>query len=169
MNPKYLGDSYDFVKRFFINVIKEFGYEVSIDPRFTGEWEEQAENYEKILGAKIEAGNADKLIKRACFIDPDTGVMKKRTKHHISFVDISKYLDEYEIVFAFDQSFSRSKDSRSQIANKLNQIQSLGRYAVYYDSHAKFIFAASSEQTLKCLVLSLIDAGLPRSRLIEFN
>jgi len=38
MNRKWLGDSFDIVKRFFLENLRTLGYHVVVDPMFTGEW-----------------------------------------------------------------------------------------------------------------------------------
>ena len=38
MNPSFIGDSYDLVKRFFCFELRALGYKVVVDPMFTGEW-----------------------------------------------------------------------------------------------------------------------------------
>ena len=38
MNPAYLGDSYDVVKRFWCDVARSLGYAMYIDPMVTGDW-----------------------------------------------------------------------------------------------------------------------------------
>ena len=35
MNPRLFGDSFDIVKRFFIKILKDAGYEVYVEPMFT--------------------------------------------------------------------------------------------------------------------------------------
>jgi len=51
VNTKYLGDSYDLVKRFFCRELKNLGYQVVADPMFTGSWtdEEQGRNLSTTL------------------------------------------------------------------------------------------------------------------------
>ncbi len=38
MNPQWFGDSFDIVKRFFVENLNEIGYHVVVDPMLTGEW-----------------------------------------------------------------------------------------------------------------------------------
>jgi hypothetical protein len=51
MNPKYLGDSYDLVKRFFISELRNLGYDVVVDPMFTGAWGQDREMFHVLVGA----------------------------------------------------------------------------------------------------------------------
>ena len=68
MNPKWFGDSYDIVKRFFSTSLQNLGYDVYIDPMFTGEWEEDEEKLYRFLRmrpvAEYEEGES------ALFLDP---------------------------------------------------------------------------------------------------
>ena len=73
MNQKYLGDSYDLVKRFFCNILAMLGYEVVIDPMFTGEWNGKEETFYGLIGARPLAKTPNSRL-TALFIDPDTGV-----------------------------------------------------------------------------------------------
>ena len=51
MNPDFLGDSYDLVKRFFCHELTALGYVVVIDPMFTGTWNEREQDFYRLIGA----------------------------------------------------------------------------------------------------------------------
>ena len=104
MNPKWVGDSYDIVKRFFAEQLNEIGYRVVVDPMLTGKWDGLEDQFYKFLNVNPSSEKSDG--KSALLLDPDTGVGRKRTKKHITIEDIADQLLQYEIVFAFDQSFS---------------------------------------------------------------
>jgi hypothetical protein len=52
MNPSFFGDSYDLVKRFFCVQLAALGYEVVVDPMFTGEWRELDHQFFRLIGAR---------------------------------------------------------------------------------------------------------------------
>jgi len=49
---------------------------------------------------------------------------------------------------SFDQSFSRVGSTTQKIQGKLKLLKKTGNYGFYYDSHARFLFAAESSETL---------------------
>jgi hypothetical protein len=167
MNPDFLGDSFDIVKRFFIENIKSLGYQVFVDPMFTGEWTGLDRQFYKLVGA-VPLGNFVKTGGRtALLLDPDTGIREKRSKGHITMDILVRHLQQHEIVFSFDQSFSRAGEPIVEIKRKLNTLQSLGAVGFYYDSHARFLFAAKSREALMEIEQKLLDTGLPERRFIK--
>ena len=167
MNPDFLGDSFDIVKRFFIENIKSLGYQVCVDPMFTGEWTGIEHQFYKLVGA-VPLGNFVKTGGRtALLLDPDTGIGDKRSKRHITMEMLVRHLQQHEIVFSFDQSFRRGGQPIVDIKRKLNTLQALGAVGFYYDSHARFLFAAKSTQTLMEIEQKLLEAGLPERRFIR--
>jgi hypothetical protein len=166
MNPAYLGDSYDIVKRFFIEQLRAVGYTVFIDPMFTGDWQEHEAGFLKLLGVQIAKHSGGTRDHVALFLDPDTGVKKTNSKQHVSFATIKQHTDEYEIVASFDQSFSRQVKAAEVIQTKLDELHKLGVHGMYYDSHARFLFASQSANAIEKLSEALIAAGIPKWRLI---
>jgi hypothetical protein len=56
MHPNYLGDSYDIVKRFFCAELAHLGYEIQIDPLFTGNWsEKEIDQFFRLVGGHRHA------------------------------------------------------------------------------------------------------------------
>ena len=149
MNPKYLGDSYDLVKRHFCQALQALGYTVYADLRPTGEWDGNDQLLYRLLGA--HAHTEHPIHPAALFIDPDTGVARQDTRSHVSFQTIASRCSAWEIVFAFDQSFSRSQPPRIQIEAKLATLRDLGCSGFYYDSHARFLFTSRSIAPLRRL------------------
>jgi len=72
-----------------------------------------------------------------------------------------------EIVFSFDQSFSRGGDALEQMGKKLSLLKKEGAVGFYYDSHARFLFSAKSPEVLANLERHLVAAGLPEKRFIN--
>lgn len=167
MNPKYLGDSYDVVKRFFCEVLRRLGYTVYIDPMFTGEWSGQEVAFYRFLGVQPHKLNTASASPTALFLDPDTGVNQKGGPRHVSYEGLAAEAKRFDVVFAFDQGFSRSGLPGPQLNAKLAALLALGCSAFYYDSHARFIFTARDREKLQRLRAEIVAQGLPNSRLVE--
>lgn len=136
MNPEFLGDSYDLVKRFFCRELVALQYEVVVDPMFTRTW-----------------GNREPHFYRG--------------KQHVSFDRVVREATTHELVFSFDQSFSRQAKPRDVMQAKLAAVSSRGGRAMYYDSHARFLFVSLKEHPLQELREHLVSLGLPAERLLE--
>jgi hypothetical protein len=80
---------------------------------------------------------------------------------------IVNYLQEHEIVFSFDQSFSRSVKSREQMDQKLSLLKKEGATGFYYDSHACFLFSSKLPEVLANLKRYLVSTGLPEDRFVN--
>jgi hypothetical protein len=167
MNSQWFGDSFDIVKRFFIGNIREMGYQVFVDPMFTGEWNGLENKFYDFLGAAPLESLATSRGKTALLLDPDTGIGLNPTKQHVTVRMIVNYLQEHEIVFSFDQSFSRGGDALKKMREKLSLLKKEGAAGFYYDSHARFLFSAKSPEVLANLKRHLVTAGLPEKRLIN--
>ena len=166
MNPLYFGDSYDLVKRFFCTELASIGYEIIIDPLFTGDWHEAEHRFYHLVNPAPTAKAPSITKPRALFLDPDTGIHLRAGKKHVSFDRIAQEAQTFQLVFSFDQSFSRSYSSKIIIRDKLLRFNTLGCHAMYYDSHARFLFASTAEQSIIELRSHLLLLGLPSSRLI---
>ena len=170
MKSQYFGDSYDIVKRFFIGSIRKMGYQIFVHPMFTDEWDEFEKNkfYDFLGVANLESLGASN-DKTALFLDPDTGIGTKPTKRHITITTIIEYLQEHEIVFSFDQSFSYSIDTvkLQKMREKLSSLKKEGAVGFYYDSHACFLFLAKSPEVLANIKNHLLTTGLPGKRFID--
>lgn len=163
MNPEYFGDSYDVVKRFLCAELKALKYSVSINPMFTGTWSGGEAEFYRFVGA-------DRVVTRgprtALFFDPDTGVNMKPSNRHLSLKQLAEATQHHELVFSFDQSFSRQLDPISVMQFKLAALRDIGTRGMYYNSHARFLFAASEEAPLIEFRNHLIALGMPECRLV---
>jgi len=168
MKQKYLGDSYDLVKRFFCIALATLGYEVVIDPMFTGEWNGKEETFYRLIGAR-PLGDSPNSRRTALFIDPDTGVREVAGKRHVSFDRIVAELQNHALVFVFDQSFSYQAKPEVVMCEKLAAIRNRGCHGFYYDSHARFLFVSRGTENLNMLVRRLSELGIPHSRLLQGN
>ena len=130
MNPQWFGDSYDIVKRYFIENLKAIGYHVVVDPMLTGGWNGLEENFYHFLGTSPLGEASSKKL--ALLIDPDTGIGKKRTKQHVTIAIIATHLQNHEVVFSFDQSFSRAGSTTEKMKEKLGWLEETGNVGFYY-------------------------------------
>lgn len=169
MNPEWFGDSYDVVKRFFVQALTEIGYEVFVDPMFTGNWGDKKQKFLNFIGAKCVDDFKKTENKTALFIDPDTGIGKKESSKHVTISSIIKTLDEFELVFSFDQSFSYSRSSGDQMEKKLNELLRQGGAGFFYDSHARFLFASKHIVFIDEIKNALLKLGLPNNRIYEIK
>jgi hypothetical protein len=168
MNPEFLGDSYDLVKRFFVHEFRALGYEVAVDPLFTGDWAEgEEEAFHRLIDVKHRKELPSTGDRTALFLDPDTGVKGRATRRHVSYDRLAHEAAKHRLVFAFDQSFSRQGSAAEAMARKLNAISSLGLAGLYYDSHARFLFASRQSDAIHEVWLHLQRVGIPSRRLIK--
>jgi hypothetical protein len=169
MNPKFFGDSFDLVKRFFCDTLSTLGYEVIIDPMFTGDWNGKEASFYKLIGAKPSGTVTIASRPSALFIDPDIGVYKsEKGEKHVSYDRMVAELQNHSLVFAFDQSFSRGAKSVSPVLEKkLAAIRERGCHGFYYVSHARFLFISRKSENLIVLEKRLHELGLPQSRFVR--
>lgn len=168
MHPRFLGDSYDIVKRFFCHELRALGYDVVAEPIFTGEWNDKgAAGYFRLIGARPRELDAPISAHSALFFDPDTGVNKKGGSRHLSFDTLATAVSNCELAFAFDQSFARGRSSADVMAEKLAELRQRDCHAMYYSSHAHFIFVSARQSPLAALREHLVSLGMPLSRLIS--
>jgi len=165
MNPQWFGDSFDIVKRYFVENLKTVGYHVVVDPMLTGEWNGVEDRFYHFLGVSPLGQLYDG--RTALLLDPDTGIGKKETKRHVTITTIAAHLKNYEIVFSFDQSFSRGGNATDKMKEKLGKLEATGNVGFYYDSHARFLFAANTVESLNTVEQQLILSGLPENRLFK--
>lgn len=166
MNSAWFGDSYDIVKRFFADILKRNGYSVTVDPMFTGTWQQIEEPFHRFIGAErlSDAEWPSSRSRTALLLDPDTGVGAKATRQHVTLERIVDELERYEIVFSFDQSFSRGQSAEEKMSEKLNGLRKKGAYGFYYNSHAKFLFATRQPDELVLIKEAFVATGLPETR-----
>ena len=166
MNPKYFGDSYDIVKRFFCAELRGAGYSVMAVPMFTGEWGDQKQIFLRFIGAALQP-DSHGSDRTALFIDPDTGVGARASGRHITVENLTQLAQKHSLVFAFDQSFSRGGDPRSAMERKLTEIRDRACHGMYYDSHARFLFVTTSATPLEQFRERCVTLGMPSGRFIS--
>ena len=165
MNPQWFGDSFDIVKRFFVENLNAIGYHVVVDPMLTGEWNGLEHEFYQFLKAYPLSEKIGS--KSALLLDPDTGVGRKKSKQHVTIKCIADQLLLHDIVFSFDQSFPRGGNAKDKIIEKLMLLQETGNHGFYYDSHARFLFVAKSIKFLEEVEQQLLASGLPAGRLLK--
>ena len=162
-----MGDSYDIVKRFWRNLLRNWA-PLYAEPTFIPD--ELREDFTRVTTIPILGGNPPPPY--SIFNDPDTGISLKdrgrKRKTHIAVETISEQLStgKARCVVTFDQSFSFSADRKSLIVSKLNSLSACGYECFYYTSHAAFLFAVPKWQPIDELVGLIIAAGVPEARLI---
>lgn len=168
MRPDFFGDSYDIVKRYFCETLQILGYEVYIDPMFSGDWLGREEAFYKFLGVRPYWKGEPTGGLTALFLDPDTGVNERGGTSHISFSRLVREANSHNIVFAFDQAFQRAKPAQLQVnlQHKLQRVIELGVNGFYYASHAHFLFISREQTRLDQLRARLMERGLPATRLV---
>jgi len=167
MNPSFLGDSYDLVKRFFCFELRALGYRVIVDPMFTGAWKGREREFFSLIGVAMDATAPPHSARTALFVDPDTGVKHKGSTQHVSFDRLAQEASSHALVFSFDHSFSRQAKPIEVMKAKLSALKDRSCHAMYYDSHARFLFVSKHEKPLRELRTHLVSLGLPTERLLE--
>ncbi len=167
MRRQWFGDPFDIVKRFFIEVLRDLGYRVYIDPMFTGDWREEGPAFWKFLGVTPVEDRKEADQPAALFFDPNTGVGRRTSCDHITTGDLLRALKTHEVSLAFDQSFTRSRDAKEQMLAKLRRIEGGGAHGFYFDSHARFLFTSQSKERLADLRSQLERIGLPPRRFVQ--
>jgi hypothetical protein len=166
MNPAYFGDSYDIVKRFFCSELRALGYSVAVVPMLTGTWGSSEAKFYRFIGAEPLANLALNSQPVALLFDPDTGVHHKATRRHLSIQQLAAAAQTHELVFSFDQSFSRQHKPAVAMQGKLAALNLQECHGMYYDSHARFLFAATEVCRIAELRDHLISLGMPPTRLL---
>src|SRR5574338_1310431 len=165
MNPDYLGDSYDIVKRFFCDVSRSLGYTVYVEPMYTGSWtRRETRAFLRFLGARELAGNL--VTPAVLLVDPDKGIRENAGPAHTTFQTIAERCAQFSMCIVFDQSFSRGPHGREDLRRKLRSLRALGIRGVYFDSHARFLICGRKPAPVMRFQKALTDTGLPRDRFV---
>jgi hypothetical protein len=168
MDQKFLGESYDLVKRFWAENLS------SIAPIYADEIfvpKEIHKAYTQVTG--IPNFHASVAHPFAIFLDPCIGIpspkntARKPTKKHAPLPFIKDAFKNYhpEFLICFDQSYSRNGNKESCMEEKLNALKVNGLCAFYYTSHANFLFVSESAEIASSIRKRLLDLGIPSERL----
>ena len=170
MKRKYLGDSYDAVKRLWQETFSEWA-PLFAEPRFIPE---DIQNEFTAL-TRIPLLGINRPSFYSIFNDPDTGIRlpnrpnQREGATHSNLPTIKKQLTEPAVccVITFDQSHHRERgfspvDQRNA---KVSWLRKQRKHAFYYVSHAPFLFAFSKHGDMKEARARLLKLGIPESRI----
>ena len=171
MKDKYLGDSYDVVKRLWQQALKDWA-PLYANPDFIPIV--LRTQFTKMTLIEMQPDEPETPY--SIFNDPDTGirlpngVSQTEGTGHIRLQTIVDQLRESAVrcVVTFDQSYYRSHkfgDAAKQREIKMRHLAAKKCQAFYYESHAPFLFAFRDEKTKQDLRRRLISFGLPNIRI----
>jgi hypothetical protein len=173
MRDLYLGDSYDFVKRFWAESLR------SIAPIYAhSQFVPDGMRKGYTAMTRIPILDEGKVPKKpfGLLLDPDTGIpllsqsRVKATRSHapLAFiVDLNSTLRPAYMI-CFDQSYHRHNELRKpeQLEKKRAFLQTKGIGSFYFDSHAPFLFMAERDELLSALKERLLSRGIPQCRFV---
>ena len=171
MREKYLGDSFDIVKRFWADRLSTIA-PLLAHPRFVPSHIRAA--FEKMVAMPVLDLRAPPKGQFGLFLDPHTGIplpsaagQKPPASHApLSFIEVELERLEARYLICFDQSHDRScgLSHTQQRDRKRNALRVKGVASFYYVSHAPFLFAARDTVTLESVRRRLVESGIPAVR-----
>jgi hypothetical protein len=171
MRKKYMGDSFDIVKRFWAQWLRAIA-PLLAHPRFVPV--DIKPQFENMVGIRVLGSKETPVDPFGLFFDPNTGVplpsavRQTPTASHAPLAFIESECSRLKPTYAicFDQSHDRAPGmSRAdQRAKKRADLRSRNLASFYYVSHAPFLFAASDKVVLEALYRRLIESGIPEWR-----
>lgn len=171
MHGKYLGDSFDIVKRFWAERLAGIA-PLFAHPRFVPT--EIRSAFEKMVAMPVLHPNEARPEPFGLFLDPHTGIplpkaLSQRTSaSHAPLSFIGAELDRLKPAYliCFDQSHDRSSglSQEEQRQTKRLALRNSGIVSFYYVSHAPFLFAARDAKVLESVRRCLSDSGIPGFR-----
>lgn len=170
MRDKYLGDSYDIVKRFWAENLRAIAH-LYAHPKFIPA--EIRLQYTAATSISVfESGMASAF---GILLDPHTGIRlpskssNGATASHATLPFIAQVFEELQpkYVICFDQSYHRvhELDRTGQMQTKMAYLKDQGLFSFYYVSHAPFLFIAKEPGTLTAIRNRLVSLGIPKGRL----
>jgi hypothetical protein len=167
VHKKYLGDSYDLVKRFFserlVSVGRLYALPCFIPDAISAE-------FELITGIPVLRKTPNTTF--GILLDPDTGIplpgASATCKHaSLEFIVKQERTHNPAYIVCFDQSHHRGKGlgKSDQRAVKQKFLREQGLSSFYYASHAPFLFIAAKVETIDSIFELLVSAGIPEHRL----
>jgi len=168
MKGKFLGDSYDIVKRLWADLLLETAPLYAAPVFYKDRVLRQAFTQLTRIRMMDEGPSGTFSV----LLDPDTGV-SLTNKHPPGHVTPAYIADQFtnpgvKFVVTYDQSYRREKPKpkRQQMQEKMTEmIKRHGCPSFYYVSHASFLFAAKSQQDLRELRTIIEKAGVPACKL----
>ena len=170
MRRKFLGDSYDVVKRLWQEVFSRWA-PLFAEPCFIPE--EIRGDYTVVT--RIPLLNEHRPPVYSIFNDPDTGIRlpdrenQREGVTHISLATIANQLGNPGVrcVVTFDQSHHREPDltQADQRNTKVAWLRRHRLHSFYYVSHAPFLFAFSDGAHMRKAQDLLLGVGIPKCRI----
>jgi hypothetical protein len=169
MNRKYLGDSYDAVKRMWRDMFVDWA-PLYAAPRFIPN--DLQSEFTLLTRIPIFFGRPEGPF--SIFNDPDTGVRlpdeanQSEGRTHITVHTIAGQVHNgASCVITFDQSNYRNKGMQlgDQRSTKMLSLAENGCHSFYYVSHAPFLFAAANASVILTIRTILTNAGIPNNKL----
>ena len=171
MREDYLGDSYDFVKRFWCESLGSIA-PLYAHPEFVPE--KFRDKYTKTTSIPILDLAVVPNRPFGILIDPDTGIplptdgVDGATASHASLpfmVQLIQNLRPHYII-CFDQSYHRSRKlgRKGQLKKKTRFLRDKGIRSFYYVSQAPFLFMAEKSDVLRDIWDRLTSLGIPANR-----
>ncbi|MBI4200546.1 MAG: hypothetical protein HY535_08770 [Chloroflexi bacterium] len=171
MQPKYLGDSFDIVKRFWAERLGSIA-PLFAHPRFVPTAIKSA--YEKMVAMPVLHPNEPRAEPFGLFLDPHTGIplptalSQKPTASHVPLSFIEAELDRLRPMYliCFDQSHVRGSgpSKAEQRESKRAALQTRNVASFYYVSHAPFLFASKDAKVIELVRRRLVEGGIPECR-----
>jgi hypothetical protein len=168
---KYLGDSFDIVKRFLAerlgSIAPLLAHARFVPPEIRLE-------FQTVTGMSVLDPKTTPTVPFGLFFDPHTGVprptaaLQTPTASHAPLAFIESEFDRLKprYLICFDQSHDRSGGlSRAeQRGLKRAHLRTHDLWSFYYVSHAPFLFVAADRAILESLRRRLVDTGIPAWR-----
>jgi len=168
MHEQYLGDSFDILKRFWVDLLSPSAtmlvhsrfIPIDLRPRFT-----------QLTGATIYDPDTPVNSPYSLLLDPHTGIplpdaqnQRQRVSHApIDF--IASLFEDANLSFVACYDQTKRRQARFSLSDQLDakrtQLLDHGINSFYYVSHAPFLFASRSCDTLHKIRQRMIDAGIP--------
>jgi hypothetical protein len=172
MLEKYLGDSYDLVKRFWREALNPIA-PLYAHPKFVPS--DIAARYTALTSIPILDTDARPSGPFGILLDPHTGIPLPKEPPvpttaklaSLSFIVETDKEFRPRYMVCFDQSSHRKHelDKSGQRAKKMEFLQNQGLGCFYYISHAPFLFVASDPNVVQAIRERLLSLGIPETRL----
>ncbi len=170
MREKFLGDSYDAVKRMWRQLLDGTST-LYAHPRFIEA--HLRDQFQRLTGIETISG---KLPDHCSILnDPDTGIRlpfaknQSESRAHISLATILSQLTSCHpyCIITFDQSQYRHSgiSLKNQRAEKMRHLSEHGAFSFYYASHAPFLFTFPTSENRQRTLNILVAEGIPVERL----
>ncbi len=169
MKRKFLGDSYDAVKRLWQDILDEWA-PLYAAPQFIPE--DLHEEFTRLTRIPIlpdRPAGAFSILN-----DPDTGIRlpgeenQAESRTHITITSVAGQLQKgARCVITYDQSDYRNHSwtREEQRQAKMKDLSAKGCFSFYYVSPAPFLFAVQNTINLTALLGILRNSGIPDWRL----